>query len=197
MAAGDLTTADTVRTYLRGSVSVVADDTALIDLLVTAVSKIFVSEVELPIITASATDTWSGNGGIQKMLNRFPVLSITSVTVDGALIPARPSIGSNGWVLTLPEAGIIDLVGYEFTEGVSNCVVVYSTGYGAVAPADIDQACVDQVAFMFKQKDRIGIATQSLQGTSVTYLGAWIAQQGSGGQTPLFAATIAKYRRVV
>ena len=202
MAAGDLTTIDAVKAYLTGSVPLNSDDDALLSSLITAVSKMFVSETGNPIISAGYTDTWSGDGGARRFLKEYPVLTVAAqapalpVMVDGVAIPARTTTDGDGWVLTDAEIGQLELVGYTFASGLANCSVTYTAGLGAAAPGDVDQAVVDQVAYLYRAKDRIGISNQSLSGESVTFLGGWTAQQGHGGQTPLFAATVERYRRV-
>ena len=119
------------------------------------------------------------------------------MTVDGTVIVPRPSIGENGWVLTAAEIGKLELIGYTFTTGKANCAVTYTAGLGATAPADIDQAIVDQVAYLYRGKERVGISNESTAaGGSVTYLGGWKAQTGGDGKTPLFLAMVERYRRV-
>lgn len=198
MASGDLTTLDAVRAYLKGQVPVPVDDeTTLIPGLITAVSKMFASEAGSPILNTAQVQTWNGSGETKIFLEQYPVISVESVEVDGVAVPERTAVGESGWVLSSATTGKLELVGYAFDSGVANCVVNYTAGYGAAAPADVDQAVVDQVAYLYRQKDRVGVANESTQGGgSVSYLGAWQAQQGKAGQTPLFSATIERYRRV-
>lgn len=197
MAPGDLATLEAVRAYLRGSVPVPADDEAMVEGLITAVSAAFVSEACCDVLTATYTDTFDGDGTAEKWLKNYPVTGVDTVAVDDVSISERAAIGEDGWVLSDADGGKIELVGSCFTKGVKNCSVGYSAGYGATAPADVAQAVVDQVAYLYKSKERVGISNETTSaGGSVTYLGAWKAQQGDGGQTPLFAATVARYRRV-
>lgn len=197
MAAGDLTTLESVRAYLKGQVPVPVDDEPLIAGLITAVSQLFASETGTGVLTAVVTETRNGDGGAKVFLEQYPVVSVESVEVDGEALPARAAVGESGWVLTDPTTGKLELVGYSFNEGLANVVVSYTAGYGSEAPADVAQAVVDQVAYLYKAKERIGIANEATQGGgSVGYLGAWTAQQGKDGQTPLFTATVARYRRV-
>lgn len=197
MADGDLTTPAAVRAYLKGQVPVPLDDEPLIEALVTAASQLFVSETSREILTGPRTDTHSGDGGTKLFLNHYPVVSVETVLVDDVQVDERPAVGEAGWVLSDPASGKLEMVGSTFSPGAANVVVEYTSGYGASAPADVAQAVLDQAAYMYRQKDRIGIANESTQaGGSVGYLGAWTAQQGKGGQTPLFAATVARYRRI-
>ena len=196
MAAGDLTTLDAVRAHVKGTVGVPATDEALLESLISAVSAMFVQEAGTSVLTEAHTELRNGNGRATLFLGHYPVTEIVSVEVDGEVIPERAAVGEPGWVLASADTGRLDLVGYTFTEGTGNVVVQYLAGYGATAPADVSQAVVDQVAYLYRMKDRIGIANESQNGTSTTYLGAWVAQQGGGGKTPLYLATVARYRRV-
>ena len=194
-----LTSIEAVRAYLTGSVPVPAGDEPLLESLISSVSEMFEADIGCPVLTASYTDTWNGDGGTYRLLNQYPVGTIgaTAVLVDGDVIVKRPSIGEDGWVLTSADIGKLELVGYTFAVGKANCVVTYTAGLGAQAPADIDQAIVDQVAYLYKGKERVGISNESTSsGGSVTYLGGWKAQMGGDGKTPLYLATVERYRRL-
>jgi hypothetical protein len=194
MAAGDLTDLDSVRAYLRGSVPVPQDDDTLLGGLITAVSHAFVAQAGRNPINATYTDTVDGEGGCKLFLEQYPVASVTSVTVDGVVIPPRATVGGAGWVLSNAAAGKLEVVGYTFADGVANCVIVYVAGYGATTPEDVAQACIDQVGFLYRGRERIGISNETMPHGSVTYAGTWEAQQGKGGETPLFASTVERYR---
>ena len=75
--------------------------------------------------------------------------------------------------------------------------MTYTAGSGRRLLADIDQAIVDQVAYLYRGKERVGVSNESTAaGGSVTYLGGWKAQAGGDGKTPLFLAMVERYRRV-
>lgn len=196
MAEGDLTTLAALQAFLRGQVVLPTADEPLVEGLISAVSAEFKSETGSEILTAAYSEARNGNGRATLFLRQFPVISVQGVEVNGTTIPARPSTLENGWVLADASIGRLQLVGSVFSEGVANVVVQYRAGYGTAAPADVSQAIVDQVAYLYRMKDRIGIANESQNGTSTTYLGAWTAQQGKGGKTPLYLAAVDRYRRV-
>ena len=123
MAAGDLTTIESVRAYLKGQVPVPVDDeTTLIPGLITAVSKMFASETGCPILNTEQPQTWNGDGGTKVYLEQYPVVSVESVEVDGEVVAERPRWARSGWVLTNADAGKLELVGFTFAEGTANCV---------------------------------------------------------------------------
>jgi len=164
MAAGDLTTLADVKAYLGMTGEAVDDD--LLTRLITAASTWFKTQAAHQILSATYTDTFDGSGGTRKVLENFPVISVTSVTVDGVAIPARPAIGQDGYVL---NDGQVDLFGFAFTTGVVNCAIVYVAGY-ATAPVDVAQAVIELVAWRYREKDRIGQASRTTsQGEVVTF----------------------------
>jgi hypothetical protein len=196
MAAGDLTTVDAVRDFLKAQVPVPTTDETLVQGLVSAVSKAFAEESGCPVLTTEYVETRDGNDGTKLFLQNYPVVAITSVKVGGETIPSRASVTESGWVVS-NATGLLALIGYEFERGTANVEVTYSAGYGDAAPADVAQAVVDQVAYLYRAKDRIGVTNEATSsGGSVTYLGGWQQQQGQGGKTPLYMATVARYRRV-
>lgn len=114
MAAGDLTTLATVRQYLGLAVDFTADD-AFLSTLISRFSEKFVSDSNRLILAATYTDSFSGNdlappwarssmwSGVPYALtardpNRanngvtlrnYPVISVTGVTVDNAVVAPR------------------------------------------------------------------------------------------------------------
>jgi hypothetical protein len=142
----DLTTLARVKDALNIDQSdVVADDR--LSSLISAISTRFEEDADRHFTVATYTDTVSGNGGTRVTLEEYPVISVTSVTVNDQVIPARPNTSSQGWVL---RADAVELVGYVFAEGVANVVIVYSAGYSPV-PADVEQAVMESVVASYKQ----------------------------------------------
>jgi hypothetical protein len=101
------------------------------------------------------------------LLDKTPVTAVTSVTVDGVAIPARTVIGGTGWVFS---AGGVDLVGYSFTAGIQNVVFVYTAG--ETVPADLEQAVIEHAALRYRDRDRVGLASQCGGVESVSYSNA-------------------------
>lgn len=173
MAAGDLTTIDKVRDQLGKDTT--ASDPVL-ERLITASSKWILTRLGRPILSASYTETKDGNGGTRVRLDQCPPtpdsppIAVTSVTVDGAAIPQRPAVSASntnpeGWILR--EYGI-DLVGYAFTRGSRNVVIVYTVGYAEV-PEDIAQATTEHVALKYRRRGTMGVAMEAGGGEAMTY----------------------------
>jgi hypothetical protein len=162
MAAGDLTTTAKVRDYLGLTTD---DANAKLDALVTSSSAWFVSQLGRPVLSATYTETRDGNGTSDLVLYKWPVISVTSVTVDGTAIAARATVNDSGWTR---DGSKLTLTGYVFTSGVANVVVVYVAGYATV-PTDIEQAVTEHVALRYRDADRQGLASAAGGGDSVGY----------------------------
>ena len=168
MATGDLTTLANLKAYAPGLDAGGADTTydALLARLISSVSDQFRSETGTNPKQTTYTEVRDGNGLDGLSLLNWPVISVTSVKVDGSTIPQRSTVADAGWVLT--NSGRLKLVGYTFTAGVANVEVVYSAGYQTV-PSDIEQAVIKMVALQFADRKRIGLNSLSQAGGSVSF----------------------------
>jgi hypothetical protein len=156
VAAGDLTTVEKVRIQ-AGLDDLVAD--AVLEDMIASSSAWFKGEIGADILLASYTDTFDGKGLTGRGPSNRPVISVTSVTVDGSVVSPRPAVSStntdpDGWYL---DGDRVELRGSTFSYGYRNCVIVYRAGYGvegeartvpAVAPFTIATArsCAGVVA---------------------------------------------------
>lgn len=169
MAASDLTTFSAVNAWLGGNQSA---STAQISGLITSISRAIYSGLQRPnILPMSYTDTVNGTDfrAGRLLLKAWPVISFTSLYVDGALIsPAPPlpmaPVGTYGigWVLEAVDPSppgrpqSLYMRGGGFWRGVQNVVASYSAGY--------------QVS-----------ETQTIAGGTLTAIqpyGAWASDQG-------------------
>lgn len=187
MAAGDLTTLANLKAYAPGlDPAAAGGDTTFDELLgrlITAVSDQFRAEAGTNPKQTSYVETRNGHGQAGMTLLNFPVISVSSVKVDGATIPARVAVTDSGWVLG--PGGRLELVGYRFTEGVANVEVTYSAGYATI-PGDIEQAVVKMVALQFADRKRIGVASSSQAGISTSF--------GDGPVLAYWRAVVDSYR---
>jgi hypothetical protein len=166
MAAGDLTTSAALKAYLGiGTEPLDAEQSGVIDRLITSSSTWFKQQVGCDILSATYTDTFNGTGGRLYTPKNYPVAAVSAVSIDGVSIPARVSVNDNGY--SIQDDGIY-LVGYSWACGVKNCSVAYTAGYAAI-PADVEQAVIEKAAMDYKQKDRLGQMNRSINGESVTW----------------------------
>lgn len=189
----DLTTLEKAQRQINGNNPVI-EAASILSALITSSSAWVEREVGGDLMRSTITETRDGNGECRIRLGRShswrpgnPATTVTSVTVDGATIPARPAVSSSntnpsGWVYR--EDGV-DLVGYRFTEGTANVVVVYSAGYDTV-PADVEQAVLEHIALRFKDRGHAQIDSSSDAGQSVSF--------GSAGTLAFIEGVLSSYR---
>lgn len=152
-----------VKTYL--GVTTTNTDAAL-TALITNVSAAIENYCNRTFAQATYTDTYNGNGRPSLYLREGPVTAVSAVTVDGVSVPAAASATASGYVfddsMLYLRAGCPD----RFNRGVQNVTVSYTAGYSAI-PQDVNQACVEWVAFKFAKRSRIDEKSQTL-GTAQT-----------------------------
>jgi hypothetical protein len=157
MAAGDLTTQEAVKLYL-GLTS--ATDDVLIASLVTSASAWVKSYLNRDILENTYSDVLDGTGTPKLMVGQYPVTDVLSLTVDGMAVDLT--------TIVYRGAMLIRTDGAMFTSGYGNVAVVYKAGYAAI-PADIGQAVVKMTAWAYKEKDRLGHASKTIQGEVVAF----------------------------
>jgi hypothetical protein len=104
---------------------------------------------------ASYTETRNGGCGPKLYLANGPVVSVSSVSVDGTAVPLAPDAKSYGFVWDAMQV-YIRPGGYpgEFTKGIQNVVVSYTAGY-VTTPPDVNQACCELIAYKMAKRNRI------------------------------------------
>jgi hypothetical protein len=135
----DLVTLANVKLWLNIS-NTTADDLAL-GVLISQLSRNIITGLNRTSVLPKAfTEVRDGTGKCSMMLRNYPVISMTSLTVDGVAIAASPlptggSIAPNGYVLevTDPEppgrSQSVHLIGSAFNRGRNNIVHAYNAGY--------------------------------------------------------------------
>lgn len=150
--------------YLGPSLS--TDDATLTRLL-TAVGAFFAAYCDRTFSSGSQTYVTNGTGNATLLLPDYPVSAITSVTIDGTAIAARPSVGAAGYVLVAPNTLMLD-GDMKFTRGIANVTVVYTAGYSTI-PYDLEQACLETCASWYKRRMRTDEESKSIQGEVITF----------------------------
>ena len=159
----DLTTLANAKAWIP--VTGTADD-ALLMRLISAASAMAEQYIGRNVITASYTETRSGNGKPFLYLANAPITVVASLTVDGIPVALQTTPGGNGYLF---DSNYITLFGSVFTQGAKNVVVSYTAGY-AVPPVDIEQAVIDLVAFKYNARKWIGQSSKVLQGEQMSFL---------------------------
>ncbi len=154
-------------------------DAGELDRLATAAIAMVERETGWALSKAEATETHDGDGGTILFLDRAPLVSITSLTIDGVAIPSSTGVTVPGYI---PYHNSIRLRGYTFTEGMQNVVAVVTAGYESI-PTDFLQQLVAMAAYWFVRKNSIGQSstqfdreTTSFQASELSDgLKAWLA----------------------
>jgi hypothetical protein len=141
MAQGDLISLAQLKAHLGVQSS--ADDLLLAS-LISQISRAICTFLNRPFIwPRNVTDVFDGNGRDKIQLRHWPVVGVTSVSIDGRSIPQAASELSAGWLL---EAGddeppgamqMLMLRHGNFLRGWQNVSIGYRAGYQIV-----DEACV-------------------------------------------------------
>ena len=151
MSAGDLTTLANVKAYIPSLGTVTTFD-ALLGRLITAASAWIKSYLNRDILATTYVETLDGTGTTALMVGQYPITALTSLVVDGRDVTADAVFSRR----------MIRLKAGKFYAGVGNVVVNYTAGYAA-PPYDLEQACIELVAWRFRERERLGLASKSLQ----------------------------------
>lgn len=148
-----------VQTYLGNTTSATAAAlTALIGNVSAAIETFCNTTFEL----ATYTDTYNGNGRPSQYLHEGPVVSVSSVSINGIVVAQSADAVSAGYVY---DDRMVYLRGAcvpeRFTRGVQNVTITYEAGYSATPPG-INQACVLWVADLFAKRNRIDKKSETL-----------------------------------
>jgi hypothetical protein len=190
MAQGDLVTLMQLKAHLGVQSS--ADDVLLAS-LISQISRAMCTYLNRPFIwPRDVVDVFDGNGRDRMQLRHWPVVAVTSVSIDGRAVPQAVTPMSAGWLI---EAGDDEppgamqrmmLRGDVFSRGWQNVSISYRAGYQLV-----DEACVAPGAPPYK------IAAAQPYGAyvcdcGVTYANSqpltWVAANPAQGQYALDGA---------
>jgi hypothetical protein len=158
----DLTTLAHVKQWV-GLANTVSDD--LLERMITSCSAAMESWMNRTIARTSYVETRNGTGGSALLVQQYPIVSVSGVTVGAVAVPARARIGDGGYVFD--ETRIL-LDGSTFTRGMQNVTVSYVAGYATV-PQDIEQACIDIIGDWFRYKDRAGKLSEGIEGQTISF----------------------------
>jgi hypothetical protein len=164
----DLCALSEVRSYVfRGGGNATATDDDLLQRLITAASGWLRTEAQIGIVAANYTETRSGHDGRILFVKNPPILSVTSVSINGNIISARASNDflSNGYSFA---DSYVSLSGFVFSRGVDNVQIQYRGGYNS-APPEIEQACIEAVGWSYREIERLGQTSKVLSGETVAF----------------------------
>jgi hypothetical protein len=157
MSAYDLTTLANVKAWL-GLPSPPGVSDATLSGLVTAASRAILAALSRPSILPQAYADTIDLEGERVYLNNWPVSQVTSVRLDGLVVPPVGSLPTLGWSLQPADAAppgrpqALDIFGRRIQRRRQNLVVSYVAGYGvyqesATAPSAAPYQIAAQAPF--------------------------------------------------
>jgi hypothetical protein len=160
------TTLENLKPMINVAINNTADDPMLTRLILAA-SSLIDRFCNRSFTLQSYTEIRNGNGKNRLVLKNAPIVTVTQVVVNGVGYTqmAEPAVGvfaSNGATFAFEEQQIV-LVGGRFIQGVKNVLIQYTAGFDPV-PDDVEQACIDIVTTIYKNKDRFGEISKVIQG---------------------------------
>lgn len=175
MAAGDLTTIEDVAGYLGIGLKMAGSPAApdptdatvkLLTRLVTSASSFISTHLGRDFSQVSDyVESRNGTGGASMVFADYPVTSVGTVQIDGRVIPACTSNSSPGYLFS---DTCLYLRGYRFSRGVQNVLMQYTAGYATIPP-EIAQVTIDLVCRKYKERERIGVTSKSINGENVSF----------------------------
>lgn len=172
MATGDLTDLNSAKQWIPVSNSI---DDALLTALITNVSTFVQSWLNRTIAQAPYSEVRNGQDMPSMALYNYPIASISALTVDGIVIPARGPLGPGTFATPggyTFDANLVYLSGcYRFTRGFQNVAVSYVAGFTAT-PADLQQAVNMIVADWYKTQRgaAVGINSEAIAGQTISFI---------------------------
>jgi len=170
----DLCLLEDVRNYVfRGGGNATKTDDDLLQRLITASSEWIRKEARTNFDKRTYTEIRSGHGGRILFFKYPPVSAVTSLYINGILqtqITSSPAdYDKAGYFFTSDH---IAIRGDCFHRGRDNIQVTYTgSDYtaDATALADLEQTCVEAVAWAYREIDRLGQRSKSLAGEVVSF----------------------------
>ena len=145
-----------------------ADD-ALLERLIDAAGGFIDRYLGRQVAETTHDETYDGNGGPTLALPLLPgqrVSEVLSLAILDRPIPPASGARAPGYRL---HGDVVTLVGEVYPRGVRNVAIVYRAGY-ATPPPEIAQACIELAALRYRERERIGHASKSVGGETVSFV---------------------------
>jgi len=118
------------------------------------------------------TEYYNGDGSNVILLDQYPINSLTSVHDDLNRSYGSDTLIDSSDLVTMPNDIPYKIIydGGYFLAGIKNIKVVYNAGYATTIPYDLQQACLEVIAYFFKnsEESRFGITSRTVGDGSIT-----------------------------
>lgn len=185
MAANDFVTVNDVKAFAPSGQGNGLDD--LIQALITRESEFIQTWLNRPLLQATVTERYDGEGAHLLPLNLWPITSVQSVVVDDLVWAPATTAASTGY---RNSQRFLIAINQRFTRGVQNVAVTYTGGYPkASLPDEVKQACIELVTLRLDERKRLGQTGKSLNGDSVQF--------DKGDMPPSIAARLTPFKTYI
>lgn len=134
-----------------------AQDDALLDRLLSSASDYFERQAGRTITATDYVEVQDGGGGRTIIPANYPVISVTSVELNGETLDESTGYDVCGYFLS---SNVLKLRGSFVSEGTGNVVLTYRAGY-ETTPPDVVQAVLEIAALMYRERERVGQQSRS------------------------------------
>lgn len=160
-----LTTLAAVKT--AGNITGSGDD-GLLQSIIDAASSYIAVWCSREFGAVTETIVVDGNGRQKLFCPKTPIISMSSLVVNGSVIPPRGGYSPNAFGYAHTDNMILLVGPYSFAEGWQNVEITLTYGYASV-PSDLERACIELVLSRYRARQRIDLMSQSMGGESVTF----------------------------
>jgi hypothetical protein len=155
----------TVRSWLGLKAGETQEDTLITNLIARASQALCQLTNRTPLFDSGTdiAEARHGNGKDRIYPKVAPIVSVTSVAVDGVAIPVATTTTASGFLF---DERAIYLRGHRFTLGIQNVTLVYRGGIAQSGNAQqcFEQACISIVASWYKRRSHIDQTSENLNG---------------------------------
>jgi uncharacterized phiE125 gp8 family phage protein len=161
----DFTTKSAVKEYLEMTTDNTYDDS--FDNLITRATTFIQNETHRQLLETTYQETIDGDGTTKLFLSEYPIISVDTITIDDDTVYSSDSAqdGASYYIYNNPA---IIRRSVNWPENYQNIVVTYDAGYSTI-PGDLEQACIELVAFKYENKDYIGLKSQDFGSENIVF----------------------------
>lgn len=149
---------------------------ALIAKLITNASAFMTRYMNRNIFQATYNETRNGSGNWMLSLANFPIVSVSSLVLDGRTVNASLSTANVGYTF---DKNLLYYRWGIFCAGVQNVTVTYVAGIASYTgspavpvdiPPDLAQVCIDLVTVKYKRRLKLDVQGETLAQQTVTFV---------------------------
>lgn len=167
----DLTTTSDVQAWMT-ALNVVTIPANQLQQMVTGMSAAIQNWLGYNLIQQTYTVSFDGRGTSKIAFPNSPVTAVSSLTIDGNIVPTSGGPGAWGYVYTtLQGQSWLGLRGYRFCAGIQNCEITYTAGFSSNnLPPALVQACRESITALSQIASREpGLTKEKVGGLEEDY----------------------------